>query len=135
MAAHRNHRYDPAVERYEGGETLREIADSFGVHHRVVEKALKRRGCQMRTGMAERQKQGVDSRLYRGGKQHKNSAAVAVRRAIVKSFLIRGNCEICGADDVVAHHDDYAKPLTVRWLCHKHHHEWHRHNQASNGRS
>jgi len=34
-------------------------------------------------------------------------------------------CEICGATKVVAHHDDYDKPLNVRWLCQHHHKEWH----------
>lgn len=26
-------------------------------------------------------------------------------------------CQICGAAKVVAHHDDYRKPLDVMWLC------------------
>ena len=30
-------------------------------------------------------------------------------------------CEVCGATKTVAHHDDYAKPLDVRWLCRSHH--------------
>ena len=34
-------------------------------------------------------------------------------------------CEICNSTKVVAHHDDYAKPLNVRWLCQAHHKQWH----------
>lgn len=35
-------------------------------------------------------------------------------------------CEKCGDKNVHAHHDDYAKPLNVRWFCsgcHKQHHK------------
>lgn len=39
----------------------------------------------------------------------------------------KGPCEKCGATEKVeAHHDDYSKPLEVRWLCPKHHKEHHR---------
>lgn len=30
-------------------------------------------------------------------------------------------CEVCGAEKSEAHHDDYTKPLSVRWLCRSHH--------------
>lgn len=35
-------------------------------------------------------------------------------------------CEKCGDLKVDAHHDDYLKPLKIRWLCKKHHAEHHR---------
>lgn len=37
-------------------------------------------------------------------------------------------CEVANGCDgrVEAHHEDYAKPLDVRWLCARHHHEAHR---------
>jgi ribosomal protein S27AE len=40
--------------------------------------------------------------------------------------LIRQPCEVCGEKKVEAHHDDYDKPLDVRWLCPAHHAETHR---------
>jgi len=53
----------------------------------------------------------------------------AVGAAIKSGELTRGPCEVCGTDDAVqAHHDDYDKPLDVRWFCHPHHAEYHRIN-------
>lgn len=47
---------------------------------------------------------------------------VYVRRGKVK----KGPCEVCGSKAVEAHHDDYDKPLEVRWLCKKHHRAHHK---------
>jgi hypothetical protein len=47
-------------------------------------------------------------------------------KAIEAGILIRKPCEVCNTEiDVQAHHDDYYKPLDVRWLCRKHHREHH----------
>jgi hypothetical protein len=35
--------------------------------------------------------------------------------------IIRQPCEMCEAEKAEAHHDDYSKPLSVRWLCRSHH--------------
>lgn len=45
-----------------------------------------------------------------------------------KGNLHEQPCEICGCNNVVAHHDDYDKPLNVRWLCQAHHKQWHAKN-------
>ena len=55
----------------------------------------------------------------------KTRAYDMVRRAIRLGRLVRKPCEVCGAAKVEAHHDDYLKPLDVRWLCFKHHREAH----------
>lgn len=49
------------------------------------------------------------------------SAANHVQRALKRGTLVRQNCEVCGRAPVEAHHDDYSKPLAVRWLCRRHH--------------
>lgn len=49
----------------------------------------------------------------------------AVRGALRKGLLKRGSCEVCGSFRVDGHHDDYGKPLEVRWLCRKHHRAFH----------
>lgn len=43
----------------------------------------------------------------------------------------RGLCEVCQSDKVHAHHEDYTKPLEVRWLCPKHHGLMHRKYELS----
>lgn len=53
--------------------------------------------------------------------RHKHKARWLARRAIASGRLVRQPCEICGETRVDAHHDDYGKPLDVRWLCRPHH--------------
>jgi hypothetical protein len=40
-----------------------------------------------------------------------------VQDAIRSGELVRKACEACGTEKAHAHHDDYSKPLDVRWLC------------------
>lgn len=55
-------------------------------------------------------------------------------RSIINCMIARGKlvkepCEVCGNPKADAHHDDYNKPLDVRWLCREHHAEWHSKNE------
>lgn len=61
-----------------------------------------------------------------------------VSLAIKRGLLVRQSCEGCGLppgargskrEKVLAHHDDYGYPLTVRWLCNSCHADWHRFNE------
>lgn len=56
------------------------------------------------------------------------AAYSAIRTALLNGSLVKLPCEVCGDTNVQAHHDDYSKPLDVRWLCFKHHREF-AHNQ------
>ena len=53
----------------------------------------------------------------------KKYAIVTLNNAVRDGKVIRVTmCEVCkGTKNVEAHHADYSKPLTVRWLCKKHH--------------
>ena len=44
-----------------------------------------------------------------------------LNRAVGSGKIKKQPCEVCGEKKVEGHHDDYAKPLEVRWLCTDHH--------------
>lgn len=46
--------------------------------------------------------------------------------AIRKGRVEKENCEVCGSEKVEGHHENYDKPLEVRWLCREHHRVIHR---------
>lgn len=53
-------------------------------------------------------------------------ARLLVWNAVRIGYLVRQPCEVCGNLTVDAHHDDYSKPLEVRWLCRTHHGQLHK---------
>jgi hypothetical protein len=55
----------------------------------------------------------------------KSRAQARVSKAKRAGLLVKQPCEVCGSASVQAHHDDYTRPLDVRWLCVKHHAEHH----------
>lgn len=56
-----------------------------------------------------------------------------VGRAIKAGKIERGDCMVCGAANAHAHHDDYDKPFDIKWLCHKHHVEYHQQQKLAGG--
>src|SRR5437870_4330027 len=56
--------------------------------------------------------------------QRKRSNARAYLHVYIKrGKIIKQPCEICQNPNVKSHHEDYDKPLQVRWLCPGHHQE------------
>lgn len=67
----------------------------------------------------EAEKARLFTRQYR--KEHPDilRAHNLVAYALQRGELKKSPCEKCGSTNKVqAHHDDYVKPLAVRWLCH-----------------
>lgn len=102
-----------------------ETRDGYLNHcKQCVRGRVRRRRAQNIDEYRERDRQ----RPGRAAKKRPEQAAAhaAVRYAIQRGDLVRQPCEKCGTTEIVdAHHDDYAEPLEVRWLCRRHHREEH----------
>lgn len=66
----------------------------------------------------------------------KRAAHLILASAVKSGRVVKlNNCETCGAfhKRIHAHHDDYAIPLSVRWLCPSCHKKWHlEHGEGAN---
>lgn len=72
---------------------------------------------QTEAGKAARKRADALSRERLNINPEKRRARYAVRRAIETGKITRQPCEECGMSPAQAHHEDYSKPLEVRWLC------------------
>ena len=76
----------------------------------------------------QREKVRQQARRYQATHSDEIRARGIVAQAVKRGLLVRpSSCSLCGTDQRViqGHHDDYSKPLSVRWLCarcHKLHH-------------
>ena len=84
---------------------------------------------QRKRGLRQRRNNEADrdrTRRYRIIYKDRFLAHCVVRNAIRLGTIVKGPCEQCGNPKRVhGHHDDYTKPLEVRWLCptcHGNHH-------------
>ena len=57
--------------------------------------------------------------------KEKVSASSKLRRELKKGTISKLPCEVCGNPKVQGHHEDYSKPLEVKWLCVQHHRKAH----------
>lgn len=73
----------------------------------------------------ENEREGERRRRAQWSPERKR-AAILVGCARQSRRLIPQPCEVCGTrKQIDAHHDDYSKPLDVRWLCRSHHRQHH----------
>lgn len=125
--------YDSAVTMYAGGDSIGVIADCHGISRQAMHKILARRGVQFRPHL----RYGEENHFYRSGHPQDERVHSITTQAIQNGELLPEPCESCGhsgtsedgRNEVHAHHDDYNKPLDVRWLCKDCHHEWHKTNE------
>jgi hypothetical protein len=75
---------------------------------------------------ANRAKAMARINAYRESEPRKAQARAAVIRAVRSGAMVRLPCERCGSTPSHGHHDDYSRPLDVRWLCAQHHADYHR---------
>lgn len=61
----------------------------------------------------------VQNVKHQKANREKHAAHQKVRRAVLAGLIIKPeSCERCGAQTrLESHHADYAKPLSVEWLC------------------
>jgi hypothetical protein len=71
-------------------------------------------------------KVSLSKKEWRERNPQNKRAQEKLQYAVRKGKIKRKPCEVCNSKiQIEAHHDDYSKPLKVRWLCQKHHNELH----------
>lgn len=63
---------------------------------------------------------------YKKKNPEKANAHRLVLLTVKSGELVKLPCEICGNTKSQAHHENYDQPLSVKWLCQKHHSEVHK---------
>ncbi len=92
------------------------IIEAICFTHSVSRLTIKRRNRRMETKRAP----------LTGEQRRRDIVRSTVSVNLKRGKITRQPCEVCGtAENVEAHHDDYSKPLQVRWLCRAHHNQHH----------
>jgi len=114
--------HEQRLERYRRHNAKRKLDPAYMEAKR---KRDRERHYRLRESEEYRQIKRETSQRMREKHPEKEAARRATRSAIERGDLVRQPCEVCGKTRVDAHHDDYSKPLEVRWLCRTHHVEHH----------
>lgn len=117
-------------------EHKKEISERKKKYYQENLQEMRRRGREQREKHKEKRlahekeyrRAHADERYAKAKKYRREKTGFAVAKvhdAIIRGKITKEVCEVCGAEQAEAHHDDYNKPLEVRWLCKKCHTEWH----------
>lgn len=85
----------------------------------------RRRAASVRARVASYRERNIEVVREKDRKRGFRGDPVKTKARNAARVLERQPCEVCGKK-AEAHHDDYSKPLDVRWLCKRHHSEVHR---------
>jgi ribosomal protein S27AE len=77
-------------------------------------------------------RKSVSGRVTNGKTPRQAASHQAVQLGLKVGWLTPMVCEQCGKPQTVAHHDDYLKPLDIRWLCRRCHRAWHSKHAPAN---
>ncbi len=75
---------------------------------------------------AQREKQLAYHKKMRVQRREVYKARHDLYHAVEGGRIEKLPCEVCGEKNVEGHHEDYSKPLEVKWLCRGHHRKLHR---------
>ena len=129
----------------------RSMLDGLGKRCKTCVRSFERESVRVATNRYLRSERGAKKRRdyldaggnnratahYRATNSIKRKAASAINNALVRGQIVRPSaCVVCSSNEKLnAHHDDYSKPMDVRWLCVPCHKAWHReHGEAANAR-
>lgn len=91
-----------------------------------TEKWANCRQCKSKYAAERNRRLGGASGYLSGERRKKHNVRRYTRSYVERGKIPKLPCEVCGSEKSEAHHNDYTKPLEVRWLCLKHHREHHK---------
>ena len=90
-----------------------------------VKKACAEKARRTNPAVLQRRANTQRVRYYSEAFRQRRDARQQTKNALRRGDITPQPCEKCGVAKAEAHHDDYTKPLDVRWLCRRHHREHH----------
>ena len=119
----RDPRYKDIVSLFDSGKTAKELAELYGVGICTIEDVLKTRGIERGDKRGYKHMLGNPGGRNREAKEFRSIVAKAKREGVLVAPELCSECH--EKKKLSGHHDDYSKPLEVRWLCTRCHNKFH----------